>query len=129
MHILCLFWLWRFATEVIVDELRKNDVNIDATTLSRHINDILDRHETLYDEIAVRLNPEDLPRVFTEMNVNSFGRAMAYLTLVYLMDISEDAEREAVRLVAVILKDMNITRGEGGFFLRMLLRVRRMFAM
>ena len=69
VRISCLFWLWQYATEVIVDELRKNDVNIDATTLSHHINDILNRHEELYREVGPKLGPKKLPNVFTEMNV------------------------------------------------------------
>ena len=95
-----------------MDELRENSVDIDKTTLSRYINEILVRQEEVYGEMAIQLNPEDLPCVFTNVNVINIGRAMAYLTLVYLMNISEDAKREAVRLVAVVLKDMNITRVE-----------------
>ena len=101
--------------EVIVDELRKNDVNIDKRTLSHNINDILDRQEKLYGEMAERLSPEELVSVFAEMNVNSFGRAMAYLTLVYLTNIPEDAKREAVSLVATVLRDVNVTRVEESF--------------
>ena len=115
--------------EVIVDELQRNDIDIDKRTLSRHINEILDRHGELYGEIAAHLNPEDLSVVFTEMNVNNFGRAMAYLTLIYLMDIPEDAKRKAVRLTATIMKDMEITRAEEGFFRRLFLRIRRLLAL
>lgn len=78
--------------EVIVDELRKTNVNIDVTTLSRYINKILDRHEKLYLEMASHLSPD-----IYKMNVNNFGRARAYLTLLYQMNISEDGVRcEAV---------------------------------
>ena len=77
--------------EVIVDELRKNNIDIDIPVLSRQINYILDRHEKLNDGMAERLGPKELLNVFAEMNVNGFGRAMAYLTLVYLMNIPEDA--------------------------------------
>ena len=66
--------------------------------------------------MASRLSPEELLGVFNEMNVNSFGRAMAYLTLVYLMNIPEDTKRKAVRLVAPVLRDVNATRVEEGFF-------------
>ena len=52
---------------------------------------------------------------------------MAYLTLVYLMNIPEDERREAVRLAATIMKDMNITRVEEGFFQRGIARIRRIF--
>ena len=65
--------------EVIVDELRKNNVDIDVAILSQQVNYVLDRHEKLYGEMAERLSPEELVSVFAEMNVNSFGRAMAYL--------------------------------------------------
>ena len=59
--------------EVIVNELQRNGVNIDKTTLSHHISEILARHRELYSEIAARVNSEDVSNVFTEMNVNNFG--------------------------------------------------------
>ena len=62
--------------EVIVDELRKNNVDVDVPILSQHINYVLARHGKLYDEMAERLGPEELLSVFVEMNVNSVGRAM-----------------------------------------------------
>ena len=102
--------------EVIMDELRKNNVDIDMAILSQRINYVLVRHGKLYDEMAERLGPEELLSVFAEMNVNGFGRAMAYLTLVYLMDIPEDVKRKAVRLVAPVLRDVGVTRVEEGFF-------------
>ena len=43
------------------------------------------------------------------MNANKFSRAMAYLTLVYVMKGSENVTCEAVRLVATVLKDMDLT--------------------
>ena len=102
--------------EVIVDELRKNNVDIDILVLLQQINYVLGRHEKLFGEMAERLGPEELLGVFAEMNVNSFGRAMAYLTLIYLMNIPEDTKREAVRLVAPVLRDVDATRVEEGFF-------------
>ena len=76
--------------EVILDELRKSDVDVDIQTLSQRINYVLAHHEKLYVEMAERLGPDGLLGVFAEMNVNSFGRSMAYLTLVYLMNIPEE---------------------------------------
>ena len=105
--------------EVIVDELRKNNVDMNMAILSQRINYVLVRHGKLYDEMAERLDSDGLLNVFGEMNVNSSGRAVAYLTLVYLMDIPEDVKREAVCLVAPVLRDVGITRGEEGFFRRM----------
>ena len=102
-----------------MDELRRNNVDVDIQTLSQHINYVLAHHGHLYDEMAERLDSDGLLSVFGEMNVNSSGRAMAYLTLVYLMDIPEDVKREAVCLVAPVLRDVGVTRVEEGFFRRM----------
>ena len=102
--------------EVIVDELRKNGVDVDVQILSPHISYVLTHHGQLYDEIAERLDSDGLLNVFNEMNVNSSGRTMAYLTLIYLMDVPEDVKREAVCLVAPVLKDT--ARVEGSFIRR-----------
>ena len=103
--------------EVIVDELRKNNLNIDITALFQHIHYVLDVHEDMYNEMANRLNSNKLLNVFNEMNVNSVGRVVAYLALVYRMNISEeDAIREAVRLVVPILRDT--ARVEGSYIRR-----------
>ena len=108
-----------------MDELQKNNVDIDILVLLQQINYVLGRHEKLYGEMAERLGPEELLGVFAEMNANSFGRAMAYLTLVYLMNIPEDTKREAVRLVAPVLRDVDATRVEEGFFRRMFSWIKR----
>ena len=99
--------------EVIADELWKNNVNIDKKILTDHINDVLDRHKELYDEMVVRLRPDELSDIFLKMNVNNLGRAMAYLTLVYRMNIPEDVRREAVRLTASVLREIGVAREIG----------------
>ena len=71
---------------------------------------MLAHHEKLYGEMVERLGPDELLNVFGEMDVNSFGRATAYLALVYSMDIPEDVKREAVRLVAPVLRNVDATR-------------------
>ena len=101
--------------EVIVDELRKNNVNIDVT-LSEHIQYILNSYRDCYNDSVERLTREELLLdVFHEMNVNSLGRTMAYLTLVYRMRhiIKEDTVRQAVRLAAPLIR--NVGRVEGSF--------------
>ena len=90
------------------------------------INYVLDRHGKLYSEMAELLGPEELLSVFAEMNVNSFGRAMAYL--VYLMDIPEDVKREAVHLVVPVLRNVGVTRVEEGCFRRMFSWIRCVLA-
>ena len=124
----CIHFVVVSVMEVIVDELRKNNVDVDIQTLSQHINYVLARHGQLYDEMAERLDSDGLLNVFGEINVNNFGRAMAYLTLIYLMDIPEDVKREAVRLVAPVLRDVGVTRVEEGFFRRMFSWIRCVLA-
>ena len=98
--------------DVIADELRKNNVYIDITILSQHIHYILDNYRDTYNEAVSRLNADELFNIYKRMNVNTVGRVMAYLTLVYRMNISEeDTAREAVRIVIPALR--NIARAEG----------------
>ena len=102
--------------EVIQDELKKNNVRIDIETLTEHIEYILNNYRDCYSQSVERLTREELLLdVFHEMNVNSLGRAMAYLTLVYRMShmIKEDTVRQAARLAALVIR--NTGRVEGGF--------------
>ena len=102
--------------EVIADELQKNNVHIDIETLTEHIEYILGNYRDCYNQAVERLTREELILdVFQEMNVNTLGRAMAYLTLVYRTShiSKEDTVRKAVRLVVPVLR--NTGRVEGGF--------------
>ena len=102
--------------EVIADELKKNSVRIDIETLTEHIEYILGNYKNCYNQAAERLTREEqVLDVFQEMNVNSLGRAMAYLTLVYRTShmCKEDTTRQAVRLVVPVLR--NAGRVESGF--------------
>ena len=102
--------------EVIQDELKKNNVRIDIETLTEHMGYILENYRDSYRQAVERLTREELLLdVFHEMNVNSLGRAMAYLTLIYRTShmIKEDTVRQAVRLVAPVIR--NTGRVEGSF--------------
>ena len=102
--------------EVIQDELKKNNVRIDIETLTEHMGHILDNYKDSYSHAVERLTREELLLdVFHEMDVNSLGRAMAYLTLIYRTShkIKEDTVRQAVRLVAPVIR--NTGRVEGSF--------------
>ena len=106
--------------EVIQDELQKNNVRIDIETLTEHIEYILNNYKDAYSQ-GVRvlnrfpLNVDMFQKVFKEINVNSLGRAMAYLTLVYRVShmMEEDIVRQAVRLAAPVIR--NTGRVEGSF--------------
>ena len=102
--------------EVIQDELQKNNVRIDIETLTEHMGYILENYKDSYRHAVERLSREELLLdVFHEMDVNSLGRAMAYLTLIYRTShkIKEDTVRQAVRLVAPVIR--NTGRVEGSF--------------
>ena len=102
--------------EVIQDELQKNGVNVDIETLTEHIEYILNNYRDTYTHAIERLSREELLLdVFHQMDVNSLGRAMSYLTLIYRMShiIKEDTVRQAVRLAAPVIR--NTGRVEGSF--------------
>ena len=102
--------------EVILDELQKNNVRIDIETLTEHVEYILENYKDAYTQAVDRMTREELLLdVFHEMDVNSLGRAMAYLTLIYRTShmIKEDTVRQAVRLVAPVIR--NTGRVEGSF--------------
>ena len=106
--------------EVIQDELQKNGVVVDLETLSEHIEYILGNYRDYYNEAVNALNNFPLnidmfQKVFKEINVDSTGRAVAYLTLVYRTNhlTNEETVRQAVRLAVPVLR--NAGRVEGGF--------------
>ena len=106
--------------EVIADELQKNGVPVDIETLSEHIEYKLGNYRDYYNEAVNALNNFPLnidmfQKVFKEINVNSTGRAVAYLTLVYRTNhlTNEETVRQAVRLVVPVLR--NAGGVEGGF--------------
>ena len=106
--------------EVIADELQKNGVPVDLETLSEHIEYILGNYRDFYNAAVNALNNFPLTidmfqKVFKEINVDSTGRAVAYLTLVYRTNhlTNEETVRQAVRLAVPVLR--NAGRVEGGF--------------
>ena len=106
--------------EVIQDELQKNGVPVDLEILSEHIEYILGNYRDSYNEAVNALNNFPLnidmfQKVFKEINVDSTGRAVAYLTLVYRTNhlTNEETVRQAVRLAVPVLR--NAGRVEGGF--------------
>ena len=106
--------------KVIQDELQKNGVHVDIETLSEHIEYTLGNYRDSYNEAVNALNSFPLnidmfQKVFKEINVDSTGRAMAYLTLVYRTNhlTNEETVRQAVRLVVPVLR--NAGRVEGSF--------------
>ena len=79
--------------KVILDELRKNDVDLDMTTLSYHIHHFLEQYQTMYKQMSICVDPVNLLEIFDDMNVNNIGRSIAFFTYVYVLKGSEDVMR------------------------------------
>ena len=123
------FWsVFEGEMEVILDELQKNNVDIDMRTLSHHVNYLLGKHGDIYQSIVSRC--PDLVTIFYEIDVVNFGRAMAYLTLVYLTKVSGDEARVAVQLVAKRLRsfDFDKFKIEESFFDKIMSIFQRLFS-
>ena len=110
------------------DELQKNNVDIDTRTLAHHVNYLLDKHGDMYQSIVSRC--PDLVTISHETDVVNFGRAMAYLTLVYLTKVSEDEIRVAVQLVAKRLRGFDFAKFkiEESFFDKIMPIFQRLFS-
>ncbi len=78
--------------DIIFDELKRNEIDIDKQTLSFHINTILNRNRDLYREMNV-----DLEQLYREINITNVGRIFAYLTFVSFQRNSEESIRLNVR--------------------------------
>ena len=104
------------AMDIICDELRSNNIEINIETLSFHINICLREHEEIYGTVINRIDKDNLPmnlsHIYTWMNPNNFGRIMAYLTLVYkIVDfLEEETLREAVRKTVQDLKHIDLEK-------------------
>ena len=94
------------AMDMIWDEPRSNNVEIDRETLSFHIDACLREHEDIYGAFINQLDEDNLPTnlpnslcdIYEEMCPNNFGRLIAYLTLVY--QVTDSCEEEIIREAA-----------------------------
>ena len=83
----------------IIWEDKRNNINIDKDMLSFYISKCLDEQRGMYDSLNAQLSPKCFQPVFEEMNVNNFGRIIAYLTFVYRLSefCDEETVQKAVR--------------------------------
>ena len=61
--------------DLIYDELRQNNVDIDKDTLSFHLNSCLEEHQILFNSISGQTN-RLRQYVYEEINPNNFGRLL-----------------------------------------------------
>ncbi len=96
--------------DVIVDELRKNDISIDKTTLSYFINKTYYDYQNVYGSILGKLSYEDLFVVWEKTHPETFGHVMAFLTTVHFQNLSEEQKRNVVRITVPILKNVDLSK-------------------
>ena len=100
--------------DIIWEELRRNNIEIDIEMVSFHIDTYPRQHEEIYGTVINRIDRDNLPinlsHIYTEMNPNNFGRLIAYLTLVYKIADSYEEEivREAVQRTVENLKHIDL---------------------
>ena len=86
-------------------ELQRNGVDMSEQIFRREMNKIINEHGQLYEELAERMGGEDdLMDVFHRMNINSFGRAIAFSALLYYKRRSGVDICRSIRLVSNVLK-------------------------
>ena len=102
------------AMEIICDELKRNNVEMDKETLSFHIHACLKDYEGIYGAFINQMDilPFSLSNIYEQMNPNNFGRLIAYLTLVYKIadSFEEDIVREAVQRTVEDFKHIDLEK-------------------
>ena len=99
-----------FCMDIICDELKQNNVDIDKETLSYHINVILNKNHELFEAARVHSLTVNLSRFYKEINVTNFERFIAYSALVYRASdsLNEEITRQAVRLSVEVIKTFDL---------------------
>ena len=107
------------AMDMILDELRSNNIEIDKETLSFLIDACLREHEEIYGAVINQLDKDNLTTslydIYKEMNPNNFGRMMIYLTIVYKINdiMDKEAIREAIRKTVEDFKRIDLRMRHG----------------
>ena len=95
--------------DVILDELRKNGIDIDRATLSYFINKTYYDYQNVYSSVLGKLSYEDLFVVWDKTHPETFGHVMAFLTTVHFQTLSDEQKRNVVRITVPILRDIDLT--------------------
>ena len=100
--------------DAMLDELRKNGIDIDRATLSYFINKTYYDYQNVYSSICGKLSYEDLFVVWEKTHPETFGHVMAFLTTVHFQTLSNEQRRNIVRITVPILKDIDLTEYRRG---------------
>ena len=95
--------------DVMLDELRKNGIDIDRATLSYFINKTYYDYQNVYSSVLGKLSYEDLFVVWDKTHPETFGHVMAFLTTVHFQTLSDEQKRNVVRITVPILRDIDLT--------------------
>ena len=95
--------------DYIVNELERNGADINKEVIKEQMNIIRKEYEPLYMEILNHVNPEDLINIFHTMDINTHGRVLSYLLLLYYerecgVDITEHLYLLALRMKVISKK-------------------------
>jgi hypothetical protein len=82
--------------DIIFDELKRNEIDIDKQTLYRFINTILDHHRDLYRAMNAH-DGLNLVQIYREIYVINCGCIIAYLAFICLQNDSEESIRHNVQ--------------------------------
>ncbi len=100
--------------DVMLDELRKNSIDIDRATLSYFINKTYYDYQNVYSSVLGKLSYEDLFVVWEKTHPETFGHVMAFLTTVHFQTLSDEQRRNVVRITVPILKDIDLAEYRRG---------------
>ncbi len=95
-------------TDVIVDELRENGIDIDRATLSYFINKTYYTYYNVYNSVLGKLSYEDLFVVWDKTHPETFGHVVAFLTTVHFQTLTDEQRRGVVRITVPILRNINL---------------------
>ena len=90
--------------EYIADKLKRNGVNINKEVFKEQMNRMKREYGPRYEEMLKCARPEDLVEIFHSMNINSDGRVLSYLLLLYYEKLNGVDITEPLGLVANVMK-------------------------
>ena len=90
--------------EYIADELKQNGININKEVFKEQMSMMKKEYGPRYEEMMKRAEPEDLTVIFHSMNMNSDGRILSYLLLLYYEKQRGVDIAEPLCLVANVMK-------------------------
>ena len=91
-----------------MDKLHKNGVDIEIDALWYYFENIKEKHDFIYRAIVEK--SIESREMFYEMTVNNLGRAMVYLTFVYVSNCSKKSSQSLyLNLWSVVFSKENVS--------------------